>query len=144
MSADFETSAALKLARMQATLTALDAGAGYARIVVYASARPEAIDIAHTSPAQFTVELAKPCGQILSGTLTLNVRDPAGSMVMHQGIPRWADLIAANGQIFIRAKVTDIDHDGGFRIEGAGTPDGDDSPLLYAGSKAQLGAVVLV
>ena len=39
--------------------------------------------------------------------------------------------------------VTDMDHGGDFRIDGAPTAPGDDTPTLYAGGLVLLGAVVL-
>ena len=79
----------------------------------------------------------------IDGALVLYPKDSDGALVMFQGIPRWSDLIAGNGVIAARTTVTDTEHDGGVTLLGGETPVGDDSPLLYAGSKVQLGAVAL-
>lgn len=143
MSQDWEISAATGSAHMQATLTLLDSGAGFASIVIYTTVRPAGINTAHSDAPQATIELATPAGEVVDGVLHLFPKDAAGALVMRQGVPRWGDLLSRSGVIVARANVTDVDHGGGFQLMGGDTPEGDDSPLLYAGSKVQLGAVLL-
>ncbi|MOA64617.1 hypothetical protein D3C78_1907260 [compost metagenome] len=58
-------------------------------------------------------------------------------------MPRAARWISGAGKLVAAGFVTDMDHGGDFRIDRGATPDGDDSPMLYAGGKALLGDVVL-
>lgn len=140
---DWEISDETAAAQMQAVLDLLNTGPDRARIAIYATSKPATIKTAHTSPVMATIELAIPAGEVISGVLVLYAKDTDGALVMFQGIPRWADLIAGNGVIAARTTATDVDHDGGVTVLGGETPAGDNSPLLYAGSKVQLGAVAL-
>lgn len=143
MTQEWEVSSATESAQMQATLVLLNTGSGSARIVTYTTVRPGSINEPHSHVPQATIELAVPAGEVIAGVLHLYPKDAQGALVMHPGIPRWGDLISRSGVIVARATVTDVDHGGGFRVMGGDTPEGDDSPLLYAGSKVQLGAVSL-
>lgn len=130
------------MAQLAASLAFADAGALSSRILLYADAGP-AIGAPPAGDPLAEIVLAKPCGTIASGKLTLHVADPAGAMVLTTGIPRAARWISGAGNLVAAGFVTDMDHGGDFRIDGGNTPDGDDSPMLYAGGKALLGDVVL-
>ena len=143
MSADWETSQALVLAQLLGTVVRADVGAGSARISIYTTVRPASIAAAHADTPQAEIVLAKPCGDIVDGKLVLHVQDPAGAMVAASGIPRWAEWIAADGMVLTRCDVSDEDGGGGIRLRGGATPEGDNSPMLYAGGLVQLGLVAL-
>lgn len=142
MSGTWEVGAVLALAQLQATITRADAGAGSARVRTYTTDRPVSIDTAHADTPQAEIVLAKPCASIVDGVLVMHPLDDA-TMVMLTGLPRWADWIAADGSVLARADVTDMDHDGGWRLLGGETPAGETSPLLRAGGLVQLGATAL-
>ena len=93
---------------------------------------------------QAEVVLARPSATVVNGTLVLHVRDAAGAMVMATGIPRWADWHAADGALLAGGEVSDSDHTGPWRLFGGQTPEGETSPLLYAGSLVQLGETSLI
>lgn len=130
------------LVQLAASLAFADTGALPSRILLYADAGA-ATGAAPVGEPLAEIALAKPCGTIAAGTLTLHVADPAGVMVLVTGIPRAAQWISGAGHLVGAGAVTDMDHGGDFRVAGGATPDGDDSPMLYAGGLVLLGAVVL-
>lgn len=127
---------ALQLVQMQATLARADQGAGNSRVRLYTTPRPAVLG-AHADTPQSEIVLADPCGAIVGGELSL--APSAAGMVMHTGLPRWGEWIAADGSLLADGSVTDMDGDGDFQVTGGATPEGESSPLLYAG-----GLVVLV
>lgn len=140
---EWDISAAAALAQLQGTLVRADMGSGNAKFALYTTTRPALIGDAHTDSPQATITLAKPCGAIVDGALVLNVLEPAGALVQAMGLPRWAEWIAGDGVLLARCDVTDMDHAGGIRITGGKTPEGETSPMLYAGGLVQLGMVAL-
>lgn len=144
MSAEWEIGPATAAAQLAATLARADQGEGRASVRQYTTTRPASIAAPHSDTPQSIIALAKPCATIVDGVLTLHPQDAAGTLVMHAGIPRWADLVAADGTVLVRGRVTDMDHGGAFRVEGAVTPAGEDSPMFYAGGLVQLGVTALV
>lgn len=140
---DIEISTATVVAQLYAVLQLIGTGAGTARIVTYTTPRPLSIGQAHTDAPQASILLAEPPGDVIGGVLVLYAKDADGALVMHQGMPRWGDLVSRAGVIVARADVTDEAHGGPIQLRGGETPAGDNSPLLYAGSKVQLGSVVL-
>ena len=90
-----------------------------------------------------TIELAKPCGTIAAGVLSLSPADPGGALVMQTGVPRAAHWLRGDGALVAAGTVTDADNDGDFVVAGAATAPGETSPTLYAGGKVLLGAVAL-
>ena len=139
-----EISSTLALAQLAATLARLDQGSsGNARVQLYTTTRPASIATAHSDTPQATVVLARPCGAIVSGVLVLYPQDMAGATVAAAGIPRWGELLAADGTLLVVGDVTDLDHGGFFRVGGAQTPEGETSPMFYAGAKVQLGTTAL-
>ena len=130
------------LAQLAASLAFADAGAEPSRIRVYADAGAATGATPGGSPMAEIV-LAKPCGTIAAGVLTLHPADLAGAMVLANGIPRAAHWISGEGKLMGAGTVTDMDHGGDFRVGGAATAPGEDSPSFYAGGLVLLGAVVL-
>ena len=136
----FRVAPVLAAAQLAATLARADVGAGVARVRLYTTARPETPG-AHSDTPQAEIALAKPCGTVTEGVLSLVPAAPG--MVMSQGMPRWAELIAADGALLTDGTVTNLAGGGDFRVEGAATPEGETSPLLYAGGLVTLGTVAL-
>ena len=123
---------ALVLAQLQATLARLDAQEGHARIRLYSTERPTGTGQGGTPMVE--VALARPAGTITAqGVLQLTPADPAGTMVLESGTPRWGELVAADGAVLADGNVTDAAHGGCFQVAGAATPEGDTSPMFYAG-----------
>ncbi|MBS0505804.1 MAG: hypothetical protein JSR53_00315 [Proteobacteria bacterium] len=130
------------LAQLAATIAFADAGAQPSAIRLYADAAAASGATPAGAPLA-EVLLAKPCGAIAAGQLTLLVATPAGSTVLATGQPRAAQWVNGAGKLVAAGSVTDVDHAGDFRIGGAPTAPGDDTPQLYAGGLVLLGAVVL-
>lgn len=141
VSPDWEISPELALAYLQASIVRADVGAIAARLRLYTTTRPATILDAHTDTPQAVITLKKPCGIITSGTLVLLPADAGGAMVQHNGMPRWGDWVTGDGAVLAHCDVTDMDHEGGIRVVGGGTPVGETSPMLYAGGLVQLGLV---
>ncbi len=131
----------LSAAHIAATLERLDDGPGYAEIRLYSTAMPET-PVAHGDTPMATLVLPKPCGAVVAGVLVLAA--PPQAMVMSDGLPRWGEVIAADGAFMWQADATDKDHDGFFQLEGAPTPDGETSPMYYAGGMITLGTTAIV
>ena len=129
------------LAQLAASLAFADAGANPSRIHLYADAAVATGAAPAASPLAEIV-LAKPCGTIADGALTLHPADSAGALVLVTGIPRAARWVSGDDMLVSAGTVTDTSHSGDFRIGGT-TPAGDDSPTLYAGGLVLLGDVVL-
>jgi len=132
--------AALQEAQIQAALTRADTGTGTARIRIYATSRPAAPG-AHSDTPVCEIALAKPCGSVTGGKLTLIATGPG--MVMQPGTPRWAEWLAADGAVLMDASVTDADHGGNFTVSGAATAPGETAPTFMAGAMLVLGAATL-
>ena len=133
---------ALARAQLQATLNRLDAGSGNAVVRLYATTRPA--DLGTTAAPMAEITLAKPCGQItVDGLLDLTVETVEGVMVLETGIPRWGELVAADGVVLADGGVTNADHGGCFQVAGGKTAEGDDSPMFYAGGLITLSGTAL-
>ena len=124
-------------AQLAATIAFADAGAGASKIRLYSAA-----DGAGDLLAE--IVLAKPCGFIdVFGVLTFYKADATGTMVLASGIPRSGRWISGAGLLVAAGTVTDLAHDGDFKVAGGGTAAGDNSPALYAGGLVVLGALTL-
>lgn len=132
----------MALAQLLATIARADQGAGNARVRIYTTDRPGAIADVHADVPQSEIVLAKPCATVVEGVLVMHPLEDT-TMVMHTGLPRWGDWVAASGAVLARADATDMDHLGGWRLAGGETPEGETSPLLRAGGLVQLGATAL-
>lgn len=130
------------LAQLTATLAFADDGALPSRVLLYADAALATGGTPFDAPLA-EVALAKPCGTITDGVLTLHPAAPGGSMVLINGTPRAAHWVNGAGVLVAAGTVTDTDNDGDFRIAGAPTAPGDTSPALYAGGVVLLGDVTL-
>lgn len=119
-------------AQLAATVAFADAGSGPSRIRLYSGENG-------TGDLLADVILAKPCGTVAAFTLILHPLDAAGTMVLLSGIPRSGRWVSGAGLLVAAGTVTDLDHDGSFRILGAGTAEGETSPNLYAGGLVRLG-----
>ena len=129
------------LAQITTSLAFADAGTLPSSILLYAEAAV-ATGAAPTTSALAEIVLAKPCGTITGGVLTLHVANPDGALVLQQGIPRAARWMSGDGKLVGAGTVTDTLNAGDFRIAGGTTAPGDDSPMLYAGGNVLLGDVV--
>ena len=138
---DWDIDPATSLAQLVATIARADLGSGNSRISLYTNDWPGAG--APGVAAQAVITLAKPCAIIVDGFLVFQLAEDFGGMVMSPGIPRWARWDNGAGERVADGGVTDVDHDGQFRIIGGTTPDGEDSPLLLAGALVLLGATAL-
>lgn len=143
MSDIWETSAALATAQLAASIVRADAGANPSAVYLYTTARPATIATVHSDTPQASIALAKPCGALVADELVWHMADPAGAMVQTTGLPRWAEWVAGDGVVLARCDVTDLDHDGGLKVLGGTTPEGETSPMLYAGGMVQIGQVAL-
>ncbi|MDH0373533.1 hypothetical protein N7340_17435 [Comamonas aquatica] len=128
---------ALLLAQLQATLTRLDIGAtGNAAVRLYTTARPDTMGVS-TAP-WLEIPLARPAGVIADGLLVLQPQNAAGVMVLAGGIPRWAELVAADGAVLAEGGVTAAGVGGCFEVAGGTVPDGEVAPVFYAGGLVTL------
>lgn len=132
----------LTLAQLAAALAFADLGTPASRIYLYTDAGAATGATPGVAPMA-TVVLAKPCGAIAAGALTLNVAAPGGALVDVGGTPRAAQWVSGEGKLVAAGTVTDADHGGDFTVSGGATAPGDDAPSLYAGGLVLLGAVVL-
>ncbi|WP_314326007.1 hypothetical protein [Comamonas aquatica] len=128
---------ALLLAQLQATLARLDIGTeGNAAVRLYTTARPEDMG---TSPAPWLeIRLARPAGVIADGLLVLQPQSVAGTMVLTSGVPKWAELVAADGAVLAEGGVTAEGVGGCFEVAGGSVPDGEVAPVFYAGGLVTL------
>ena len=132
----------LALVQLAVSLAFADSGAEPSRILLYADAGAAA-GAAPAGDPLAEIVLAKPCGTIAAGKLTLHPANAAGAMVLANGTPRAAHWVSGEGRLVGAGTVTDMAHEGDFRFGGATTAPGDDSPALYAGGLVLLGDVVL-
>lgn len=130
------------LAQLAATIVLADTGVGNARVRLYTTDRPDDLGGATDTP-QSEIVLAKPCATLVGGVMVLHPLNGDGAMVLLTGLPRWGELVSAAGVIVTDGSVTDLDGDGDFRVAGGETPEGETSPLLYAGGLVLLGETSL-
>lgn len=91
-----EISTELNDARLVGTAARLDAAATPARIEFYASPRV-AITATPGAAALVVVTLAKPCGVIAGGTLSLDVTPPPEGQVATSGDIAWGRIVDGDG-----------------------------------------------
>ena len=130
------------LAQLAASLVFADADPLPSRIFLYADAGA-ATGAAPSGTPLATVTLARPCGTLAAGVLTLHPADAAGSMVLSTGVALAAQWLRGDGLLIAAGTVTDLAGVGDFKIGGAPTAPGDTSPTLRAGGLVLLGAVTL-
>lgn len=134
---EWRLGAALLLAQLQATLARLDIGTtGNACVRLYTTTRPQDMG---TSPAPWLeIPLARPAGTIADGLLVLQPQSVAGTMVLTSGVPKWAQLVAADGAVLAEGGVTAEGVGGCFEVVGGTVPDGEVAPVFYAGGLVTL------
>lgn len=134
---EWRLGAALLLAQLQATLARLDIGTtGNACVRLYTTARPEEMG---ASPAPWLeIPLARPAGVITDGLLVLQPQSVAGTMVLTSGVPKWAELVAADGAVLAEGGVTAEGVGGCFEVAGGQVPEGEVAPMFYAGGLVTL------
>lgn len=134
---EWRLGAALLLAQLQATLARLDIGAtGNACVCMYTTPRPEEMGV---SPAPWLeIPLARPAGVIADGVLVLQPQNAAGTMVLSSGVPKWAELVAADGVVLAEGGVTAEGVGGCFEVAGGTVPEGEVAPMFYAGGLVTL------
>ena len=130
------------LAQLAATLAFADAAASASVILLFSDVSAATGSTPAVAPLA-TIELAKPCGTIAGGVLSLSPADPGGALVMQTGVPRAAHWLRGDGVLVAAGTVTDAENGGDFTVAGAATAPGETSPTLYAGGKVLLGAVAL-
>lgn len=123
-------------AQLAASIAFADAGAQASRIQLY-----DAPGGAGSLLAE--IVLAKPCATLADGALTLHAADAGGTLVLQTGIPRSGRWLSGAGLLVVAGTVTDLSHDGFFKVAGGGTAAGDTSPTLYAGGLVVLGILTL-
>ena len=129
-------SAAHNAARLQGTLTFADTGARNSRIRIYGTARPATGGDALAAPL-VEITLAKPCGVIDAGALTLIQADAGGDLIAETGTALWARWVNGDEMLIADGSVSDAAGDGDFKVSGTtGT-------MLYAGARALLGISTL-
>jgi len=119
-------------AQLAATMAFADSDALPSKIQFFANADGTGVLLAE-------VTLARPCGTLESGVLTLHTSAPA--LVVATGIPRSGRWLTGGGLLVAQGSVTDEAHGGDFQIAGAATPSGDTSPTIYAGAALLLGVL---
>lgn len=134
---EWRLSGALLLAQLQATLVRLDIGTtGNACVRMYTTPRPEEMGV---SPAPWLeIPLARPAGVIADGVLVLQPQNAAGTMVLSSGVPKWAELVAADGVVLAEGGVTAEGVGGCFEVAGGTVPEGEVAPMFYAGGLVTL------
>jgi hypothetical protein len=134
-------SPAVAITQMAATMALADSGNGNSVLFLYLTPKPIPGDSAG-GDAQVTIELAKPCAQMLSpGVWKLLPENPEGSMVLETGAPIWGRWFSAGGEWLGDATDSDPTGDGGIKISGGAVAPGASSPTLFAGGLALLGLV---
>ena len=129
---------ALSAAQLAATIARADAGGGNAKLQYYGTDTPVSGG-PHLDTLLATVTLAKPCGTVTAGVLRWNYDAPG--MVLATGKPRWCVLVAADGTQLHIGDVTDMDHDGAYRVQGAVTEPSENTPTLIAGGTISPGTM---
>lgn len=134
---EWRLSGALLLAQLQATLARLDIGTtGNACVRLYTTNRPE--EMGASLAPWLEIPLARPAGVIADGLLVLQPQSVAGTMVLTSGVPKWAELVAADGAVLAEGGVTADGVGGCFEVAGGTVPDGEVAPVFYAGGLVTL------
>lgn len=121
-------STAFRAAANTARKVFLDTGSAKATIEIYGNTRPVAGASPGASPLVI-VTLAKPSGAVLSGVLVLAGDDPAGALILSNGIASWARFVNGNGDWAFDADVSDTSGVGEVQFP---------STVLFAGGRVPL------
>ncbi len=120
------------------TLAFASSGPANSRIYFYATPKPTVGGDPGGAPL-VQVTLAKPCGFITGGVLTLAQADPSGDMIAASGVALWGRWVNGDGVLMGDGTVSDSapDSTGFFKLAGtSGT-------MLYAGARLLLGTIAL-
>ena len=132
----------LAAVQLAASIAFADDAAGASAISLYATTQPAVGGAPGASPLAVVV-LEKPCATLGPGTITLHALDPAGTLVLTNGVPLWARWERSDGLLVADGSVTKPGGDGDFVVSGGTVAPGDASPTLYAGGLVLLGVVTL-
>ena len=125
-----------KSARLAGTLNFAETGAQNSRIRLYATIQP-ATGGDPGGGLLVEILLAKPCGEIKAGVLTLKQSEASGDLILETGTALWARWINGNDEVVADGSVSDGAGTGDFKLSGtSGT-------VLYAGARALLGQCTL-
>ena len=83
------------------------------------------------------ITLAKPCGTVNAGVLTLVQADAGGDLILDTGTALWARWVNGDEMHVADGSVSDASGDGDFKVSGAA------GTLLYAGARALMGISTL-
>lgn len=129
-------SQAHNVARLAGTAAFADTGVQNSRIWLYDTVQP-AFGADPGGAPLVEILLAKPCGTIAAGVLTLLQANPGGDLIASTGSALWGRWVNGSGDIVADGTVSDAAGTGDFKVSGTtGT-------LLYAGARALLGASTL-
>ena len=95
-------STALRTARAQAIITAIDTGSSDGTMNVYSGTKPATGDAVTTQTLLGTITFQKPCGTATNGVLSFNTT--ANTAVLADGTISWARIKNGNGVM-----VADVD-----------------------------------
>jgi len=123
VTAEFTISVAHNEARLTATAAFADTGPSPSKIEFFDSAANLLV----------TVVLAKPCGVVAGGVLTLSQGTVGGDLIALDGVATTAVWLNGAGAPVASGTVTDDAGEGPFTIEGT------DGTQLYAGGRAIIG-----
>lgn len=132
----FEIPTAHNAARLDATRAFADTGVQNSRIHLYATTQP-AMGADPGGTPLVTLLLAKPCGAVAGGVLTLDQADAGGDLIMATGSAVWARWVNGNDELVADGTVSDTAGTGDIKL------DGTTGTLLYAGAYALLGSATL-
>ena len=125
-------------ARLAASRAQIDAGPAHGTIELYDIAQPATLGAAPSGPPCAVITLAKPCGAIDGGYLTLAQDDPAGDLIATSSGPdgvTWALVRDGNGTIVQDGTVSDnaVGATGDFKLSGSS------GTRLFAGGYVLIG-----
>lgn len=113
-----------------------DAG-GVSRIQIFAVPQPLLAGDSVVGDPLVTLVLARPCGVMDAGVLTLLQADLTGDIILHTGSALWGRWLAGDGAVLADGAVTDAAGAGPFKLTNTS------GLILFAGGRAVLGPVAL-
>lgn len=125
----FSIGTELAAAHLAATIVFADAPLASSRIEFYSA----------TGELLAQVPLAKPCGTVTSGVLTLAASGLA--TVIKTGVPALGAWYRGDNTLVASGSVGDAASTGDFKISGGVTATGNTSPTIYLGGAVALGVV---
>ena len=123
----YECSPAVKNARAQVIVNALDGGTGPGQWAFYSAPQPAAGSAITTQTLLATVLLTDPCGTVTDGALTLT---SAGDVLaVADGVIAWARFTDSADTFVMDADVSDLAGMGAIKI---------DNPRVYTGGTIRI------